>query len=271
MTTDLKTTQQVKLYLVFILLLLVATPVLSASPYRVYSQQSLIALSTGASLGVIGRYAERNRAEPGINEINGLERSNIPAFDRFMMGGWDTQSQKLSDVLLYGSPLAVAPHLFMRKKQALTIATMYMETMALSIGGTYFSKGNFVRYRPYTYSVDAPLDEKTKLDATRSFFSGHAAVATSSYIFSAKVFSDYNPDSRYRSLVWAGAVSASVATAALRVKGGMHFVSDVSVGLLWGGLVGYFIPEFHKISTETFSISPVVTGDYSGLFINYIY
>lgn len=267
----MKTIQQVKTYLVFILLAFVAAPVMSASPYRVYSQQSLIALSTGASLGVIGRYAERNRVAPSVDDIDVLDVDDIPAFDRFMMGGWDTKSQKLSDVLLYASPLAVAPHLFMRKKQALTIATMYMETMALSIGGTYFSKGNFVRYRPFTYSDDAPLDRKMKIDATRSFFSGHAALATSSYIFSAKVFNDYNPESKYTPLVWAGAVSASVATAALRVKGGMHFVSDVTAGVLWGGLTGYFIPEFHRISTETFSITPVATGDYSGLFINYIY
>ena len=267
----MKTTQQVKTYLVFILLLLVATPVLSASPYRVYSQQSLIALSTGASLGVIGRYAERNRAAPDIDDINGLKTEDIPAFDRFMMGGWDTKSQKLSDVLLYGSPLAVAPHFLIRKKQALTLATMYMETMALSIGGTYFSKGTFVRYRPFMYSEDAPLDRKMKVDATRSFFSGHAALATSSYVFSAKIFNDYNPESKYRPLVWAGAVSASVATAALRVKGGMHFVSDVTAGVLWGGLVGYFVPEFHRISTETFSITPVATGSYNGLFMSYIF
>jgi membrane-associated phospholipid phosphatase len=174
-------------------------------------------------------------------------------------------------VLLYGSPLALAPYLIKRKREVYTIATMYVETLSIAFGGTYLSKGIFTRYRPFVYDDNAPLDKKLTQEATRSFFSGHAALASSTYIFSAKVFSDYYPDSKYKPLVWIGAIGASVTTAAMRVTGGKHFISDVTVGLLWGGMAGYLIPESHRISTDYLSFSPFVTPEQTGLLVNYVF
>ena len=50
--------------------------------------------------------------------------------------------------------------------------------------------------------------------------------------------------------IWMTMATLPAATAFLRVKAGKHFASDVTVGYIVGGAIGYLVPHFHKIRKD---------------------
>jgi len=131
------------------------------------------------------------------------------------------------------------------------ILMMYSEVILLNGGITTLAKGAIERYRPYAYNPIASLDLKLSSTTNRSFFSGHVSHVASLSFFTATVFDDLYPESDFRYVVWAGAIAAPAITGYLRVKAGRHFPTDVIVGYGVGALVGYFIPELHKITRDS--------------------
>lgn len=254
---------QNKFLLAFILLF--ATSSLSASPYNLRPYKVIAGTTLGAALGVYGAYREEKTGAPTQADIDALNRDDIFYPDRVLMQGWNRQAQVVSDVFLAASPLAVVPIGIVKRRDILTLGSMYLQGFSLTLGGTNLSKGIFERYRPFAYDENAPAEKKLNIDVTRSFISGHTSMATYNFVAAAKVFSDYYPQSRYVPYVWAGAVAGSVATGAFRMAGGKHFFSDVVSGLLWGGFVGYWVPESHKKKTITFDVFPVANKEYRGL------
>ncbi len=249
-----------------LLLILFSSHAFASSPYKLNLQNEIIYLSAGAGLSLAGYLSEKGRTAPTPAELAALDKNNIPAFERQFAGRWNEQSQKLSNITLAAGVLSPLS-LFLIDNSAndyFTIGVMYLETLALTSGGITLSKGASPRYRPFVYGDKAPLSARTNLDATRSFFSGHAAFAASGFIFSASVFSDYFPESKYKTAVWAAAITGSVATAVLRVTGGKHFPTDVAAGLAWGATIGYLIPALHKKERD-FAFIPFATTRQQGI------
>lgn len=83
-------------------------------------------------------------------------------------------------------------------------------------------------------------------DIEDSFFSGDASSTAFGLVFFAKVFNDYYPDSKWRPVVWGLSLSGVAAGSYFRVKSGKHFPTDVIVGSIVGGGIGYLIPHLHK-------------------------
>ena len=234
----------------------------NASPYQLNLGNELIYLGAGASMSLIGYVNEQKRDAPNLNDI-AIQNKN-PDFEQRFTGNWNTIASKMSDVMLYAgvlSPLSLASVI---KDDYFILTTMYLETIALTGGGMALTKGSITRYRPYTYDKNAPLSAKLSRENNRSFFSGHAALATSGFVFSATVFSDYYPNSKYKSLVWASAIAASATTGILRVAAGKHFPSDVLVGFAWGAAIGYWIPTLHKKERD-FMFFPFDNGRQRGV------
>ena len=81
---------------------------------------------------------------------------------------------------------------------------------------------------------------------SRSYFQ----LATFSF-FTAKVFSDTNPNSKLRPWVWSSAALLPAVTGYLRVKGGKHFPTDVIVGYAVGAAIGILVPGITSITNLT--------------------
>lgn len=229
----------------------------AASPYELSRNQEWLYFGASAALGVTGVVADRGRDAPTPAELHMLDRGDVPAFDRFAAGNWNTSAQTLSDVfLLTGvmSPLAIMNR---ERTDYAVIAIMYLETLALTSSGVMLTKGAVTRYRPFAYGEKAPLDERLDPDAQRSFLSGHAALASSGLVFTATLFSHYYPESRARYGVWSVSIAGAAATAWLRIEGGKHFPSDVLTGMAWGGLIGYAVPAAHR-RNSSFRLLPLL-------------
>ena len=126
------------------------------------------------------------------------------------------------------------------------IAILYSETVLITTGLTYFTKGIMLRSRPLVYNEDFSLAEKQKVSSRHSFFSGHTSLTAASFFFTAKVFSDYYPDSKLKPYVWAGAIVIPAMVGYFRVAAGKHFPTDVITGYAIGAAIGFFVPHFHR-------------------------
>ena len=216
-----------------------------ASPYYFNMQQEIGFVGFGAGLEVLGLYAETKKIEPTQTDINLLSKDDISKIDRFAAGRWSQSAATRSDVVLY-SALTVPMLLpVMHRSSFWDISLMYFETVLITNGGVNVAKGFSHRYRPYAYGSDVSNDRLYDIDTKRSFFSGHAAHISSSMIFLSKVYSDLHPESPYKKSVWLTSGLIILYGSWQRVEAGMHFTSDIMTGMLWGGIVGYGVPEWH--------------------------
>jgi hypothetical protein len=141
---------------------------------------------------------------------------------------------------------------------------MYLETMALS--NTLFTTtiSQVTRFRPLVYDSDGNPD-RTKQHSTNSFYAGHTSNTAAATFFVAKIFHDYNPDSRLRPVIWGTAAAIPAAVGYFRLKAGKHFLSDNIVGYMVGAGCGILVPQLHKKKDGSgLSVIPV-TGEYTGM------
>jgi len=185
-------------------------------------------------------------------QINLLDPNEVSSFDRDALGNYDATSHTVSNVFLYSS-LAMPGLLLLDqgcRKDAPKIGLLLAESIAVTNGITGMTKRLVKRNRPYMYNPDVPLSEKQTVNGRFSFFSGHASFSATVSFFTARVYCDYHPDSRYKPLVWGLAATLPAATSYLRYKAGKHFISDVATGYAVGALVGYFVPTLHKVNPD---------------------
>jgi membrane-associated phospholipid phosphatase len=251
---------------VFCILLAMAS-LTYASPYQTSSGRETTFFASGGLLYLGGAIKASNNTAPTVAELENLNRENVPAFDRAYVGRWDPDFEKLSDVFLASSLVFPTALMLSNRNDAKTLGLMYAETLVLATGGVNLSKGVAQRYRPFVYGYRAPLRYRLEKDAKRSFFSGHAAEIASSLVFTAKVYSDYHPDSRYQPYVWGVAIIGAISGSWLRVEAGLHFPSDAVAGMLWGGLIGYAVPALHHKNQTRVSIIPFVHDGQRGAII----
>lgn len=195
-----------------------------------------------------------------------LKKDNINFVDKWVAGKDSERASTLSDIPFY-TAFAMPVVLFLddeTNNNAGQVLGMYVESMATTGALFTIAAGVTNRARPYVYSDDYPLDEKLESTATRSFYSGHVAATATATFFTAKVYSDFNPESPALPYVWAGAAAIPAAVAYLRLEAGQHFLTDVLLGYTMGALVGYFIPELHKNNRAELSIAPTGGLDYLG-------
>lgn len=204
-----------------------------------------------------------------VNEIQALSRNSVNPIDRLTAGWYSRREDKLSDVLVgisILSPLTLLADGNIRSHTS-TVSVMYLETITFATFLPSFGKGTTRRVRPFVYGMRAPVSEKQNIEALRSFFSGHATWAFSTSIFFANVYSDFHPDSPYRSTVWYGSVALASSVALLRVSSGSHFLSDIAVGAAVGTAIGLTIPALHRVSNApdaAYSFLPDIGPDRIG-------
>jgi membrane-associated phospholipid phosphatase len=220
--------------------------------------------------GFTQAYSKDDTPEATIRNLN---INNIPKFDRWAVDEYSESAAKTSDLIFYGSiPLPVLLMLDKKiRRDAGRILMLY--TQAMSVTGSLYTGATMVtnRYRPYAYNSNASMGDRVEGNARNSFFGGHAALVGTATFFTAKVYSDYHPESRVKWLLYGGAGFATAATAYLRHRGGRHFPSDLVVGTAVGVLSGMLIPSIHKVKPFKNADMTVIpfTGMSHGLAFTY--
>ncbi|HZH68275.1 MAG TPA: phosphatase PAP2 family protein, partial [Chitinophagales bacterium] len=121
-----------------------------------------------------------------------------------------------------------------------------IETFMMSFAITSMTKELVQRTRPYVYYDDVPMSEKIRKDARASFFSGHTSMTATGTFFSAMVYTQMHPNSKWKPLVWTGAAAFPLGVGLLRYSGGKHYWTDILTGYLVGATIGVLVPHLHK-------------------------
>lgn len=205
-------------------------------------------LSTNAAI----QYLQQKLKPLTPDQINLLDKNDVPAFDRHALENYDATANALSDGFLYSS-LVLPGFLLLDqdiRKDVPKISILLAESILVSTGVTGLTKRLVRRERPYLYNPAVPADEKQTLDGRLSFFSGHTSLSATMTFFTARLWCDYHPNSQLKAVVWGLAAAIPATTGYLRIKAGKHFLSDVATGYVVGALVGSMVPALHKVSAK---------------------
>lgn len=236
-----------KPFSVFFTVSLLLSPVSSQSQSR-YSLESspdswLVPLAVGIS--VTGYVLHTDTTGLTKDDLASLDRNSVPVFDRLATYFWSKDIKLVSDIslgLVAAAPLFILTEFSGDYRQ---LFGMYAMTMALAVSVPQYTK-SLGRIRPLAYNEDAPIEERIRWDISRSFFSGHATISTAAGVFVATVYETYRPGSSTSKALWIGGVGMGLVIGSMRIVSGMHFPSDVAVGMIVGAAIGYAVPQLHK-------------------------
>ena len=189
--------------------------------------------------------------------------SDLLPWDRPVAGRYNKTA---GDVSTWAAALGVAP-------LALGVASWYRgdalgadlaaytlmlaQALALQNGLNLVVRSMSFWPRPYMYATDgdgADAASAAEGEAYGSFFSGHASAAFTIAVFTGEWFSEFYPNSAYKSLVWATSLSLAGFVGALRIAAGKHYPTDVVVGALAGTGISLAVIKIHK---KTVQIGPI--------------
>jgi membrane-associated phospholipid phosphatase len=230
----------------------------------------LTSLSVAAFIS--GEYIHsRSRFNLTVDEIEGLNRSEINSFDRPATHYWNTRLNNTSDVFAWS--MSFLPALVMLPgiqdtnwEQISTVGLMYLQVFCLTRGLTNITKSGTQRIRPYLYNTSLSPEERHSFQgneahyASTSFFSGHTSITFASAVFLSKMYADIHSHNKWSYIIWGSSLAAAGFTAYCRVRSGEHFTSDVLAGAVVGSVIGYFIPVLHKKKNMNTSLNIMPNG-----------
>ncbi len=241
-------------------------------PYDLDRDREIIILGTGGILGITGLAGINNINPLTLEEIYHLDPLNINKFDRHSVGKY--HDHLAGDILLYTSfllPLTFLSDKEMKRDWKI-LGVIGFEVLTFQAGLNLVLKGITQRLRPYVYDPESPLDKKRSKDAKLSFYSGHTSTTAAMSFYTATVFSEYLPDGLTKSLIWTGAVIYPALAGYLRVSSANHFPTDVIAGYAAGAMIGYFIPQLHKVCRKKgLAVYPSYTQYQISLNASYIF
>ncbi len=243
------------LLVVFLFVLLFVNDVVAQSskkksPYNPrFKLDFPIAVGSGIGLGMT-RYLKTKIQPLTLSEIAVLDRKSIPGFDRGVTYFWKPKLSTWSDVTALttmAAPLVLLLDEGIREDYG-TVMLLGVETFLINDFVTQSVKISAKRNRPYLYNSNPQISDnlKTDRDGRMSFFSSHMSHASAISFFTAKVYSDYNKESKLKPIVWTVAALLPAVTGYLRYRSGEHYPSDIFVGYLLGAGVGWLVPTLHK-------------------------
>lgn len=130
---------------------------------------------------------------------------------------------------------------------------MLAQALALQSGLNLVVRSMSFWPRPYMYATDgdgADAAAAAEGEAYGSFFSGHTSAAFTIAVFTGEWFSEFYPNSAYKSLVWATSLSLAGFVGALRIAAGKHYPTDVVVGALAGTGISLAVIKIHQKSVQ---------------------
>jgi membrane-associated phospholipid phosphatase len=245
----------------------------SNSPYKTSFKVDGPIILAGIGLTALGTNLISKKKPLTDAQLAAKSRDDIPFFDRGNAGYYSEKADDDSYIpFQYSFALPVAFMLLNKneRQKPVQVLALYIETMAVT--GTLFTMatGTVYRSRPYVYGTKASVEKRKENDSQRSFYAGHTAATAAATFYTAKVFQDFNPDSKAKVWVWTLAATVPAVVGYLRYKAGMHFLSDNILGYALGAGAGILIPEWHKVKKlKNMSFVPEIGNGYKG--IAYVY
>ncbi|WP_081210098.1 phosphatase PAP2 family protein [Salegentibacter sediminis] len=240
------------------------------SPYQTDLLKDGIWITTGLGLNAVGVIMIQNKAGLTEAEVLALDKKDIWKIDQWAAGYYSKNEDELSYLPFYASfalPIAFLPSDAERNNFG-QISVLYLETMA-TVGAMFtITAGAVHKSRPLVYNESLSMRERRDNDAQRSFFGGHVAATSAATFFTAKVFQDFNPNSRAIPYVWTSAVAIPAFVGYLRTKSGKHFLTDNLIGFCVGAATGILVPEIHKKSNENLNLYPTAAFNIHGTGLN---
>ncbi|HEY9184015.1 MAG TPA: phosphatase PAP2 family protein [Salegentibacter sp.] len=240
------------------------------SPYKTDLLKDGIWIATGLGLNAVGVTMIQNKDGLTEAEVQALDKEDIWKIDRWAAGNYSKADGELSYFPFYASfalPIAFLPSDAERNNFG-QISVLYLETMA-TVGAMFtITAGAVHKSRPLVYNESIPMKERRDNDAQRSFFGGHVAATSAAAFFTAKVFQDFNPNSRAIPYVWTGAVVIPAFVGYLRTTSGKHFLTDNLMAFGVGAATGILVPEIHKKTNESLNLYPTAAFNINGTGLN---
>ena len=100
------------------------------------------------------------------------------------------------------------------------------------------------------YDDQSPLEYKARVNARRSFYSGHTSISASNSFFTASVLSEYLSDNTAKIFIWSAAALYPAIVGLSRIHNHWHFPTDIIVGYIVGAAIGYLIPRIHRTEND---------------------
>lgn len=246
----------------------------SDSPYETSFKRDAPLVVGGIGLSYLGLTLIKNKSELTPAEVAAKSKDDVFFLDRFTAGNFRDKADKDSYIPFYAS-FAVAPIIGLIDKNERhhygQVSVMFVETMSAAAASFTLAAGLVKRSRPLVYNTSLPLADRQDKDAQRSFFAGHTTATAAATFFAAKVFSDFNPDSKLKPYIWTAAAIVPAVVGYQRLRAGKHFLTDNLLGYGVGFACGVLIPELHKKKYENLSVAPVVGMNYQGMGMNYTF
>jgi membrane-associated phospholipid phosphatase len=242
------------------------------SPYQTSFKKDAPILAAGLGLSYLGLTLIKNKAELTPSEIALKSKDDVFFIDRFAAGDFREKADKDSYIPFYGA-FAIAPIVSLidgkQRNHYGQVSVMFLETMSAAAASFTLAAGLVQRSRPLVYNTSLPLAKRQDSDEQRSFFAGHTASTAAATFFAAKVFSDFNPDSKLKPYIWTVAAVVPAVVGYQRLRAGKHFLTDNLLGYGVGMACGILIPELHKARNENLSIQPVMGFNHQGMAVSY--
>ncbi|MCB0518399.1 MAG: phosphatase PAP2 family protein [Lewinellaceae bacterium] len=236
------------LFVCFSLLAAFSCPVFSqvkrGDVYRMEGKKEAPIIATSIGLSLSGALLENKTAARNGGDIS---LHTILSFDENLHDPLSKPASSLSHWMLGGTallPFALLSDVEIRS-DAGKVGVLLSETVLLTNGLAAAS-----RLLDRQHRLTTGLENQWALQATpdtrQAFISGHTAAAASLSFFTAKVWTDYHPDSKWKPAIWITAAALPAATGYLRFKTGKQNLANVASGYVVGALVGYLVPHLHK-------------------------
>ena len=245
----------------------------SDSPYETSFKYDGPAVAAGLGLTYLGFTFIKNKDELSATEVQNISKDDVFFIDRFAAGNYSDKADKDSYIPFYAS-FAVAPIVALidgkQRSHYGQVSVMFIETMSAAAASFTIAAGLVQRSRPLVYNTSLPVADRQDKDEQRSFFAGHTTATAAATFFAAKVFNDFNPDSKLKPYVWAAAAAVPALVGYQRLRAGKHFLTDNVLGYGVGMACGILIPQLHKKTNNTnLSVAPVVGFNYQGMGLTY--
>jgi hypothetical protein len=171
----------------------------AASPYHTSFIKDGAIIAGGIGLNVLGYNLIKNKHDLTPAELETKSVDNIPFFDRGNAGFYSEKADKDSYIPFQASfamPVLMALINKNERQKLGQVLVLYTETMAVTGAIFTMATGTIYRSRPYVYGTKAPYDLRLDKNSQRAYFAGHTAATAAATFFMAKVFADFNPDSK---------------------------------------------------------------------------
>jgi membrane-associated phospholipid phosphatase len=236
-----------------------ATPSAAPAPPRAAPTELPYSLAVDATItgvaiaGWLGSEALKGELAPST-----CRWCDPPGFDSSVRDALHWQETGRADVLSYVVPLAVEPavvfglNAYSARDQAppragWVDALLVSEATAIAMAMNQAVKFVVGRERPFVHALPEAEKPNTSRpsDNNVSFYSGHASLAFAMATSGGTIASMRGY--RLAPWVWGLGLSLAAATAYLRIAADRHYLSDVTVGAVVGGLTGLAVPYlFHN-------------------------